>query len=275
MLDFAISKPTSNSSRRVQSWLDSMYYHHDSSFDEKSFDKSSLISNNSTVKSSKTKNSRKSISTSTSSSFTNRNVRRRVYLRKPRYLVARTRRNSKTKLINKNSDQSSSYLSNYSSADESNLFSTVSTVNFLNDCDSSTPKLPEIKADDLDYESHNSLTTTESSSCIGTNNYSSNNHSFGILDFEKWENSLQLEENLTFKVRTYAFDQKDIKIKLKDNILIVTGKQTTEEENGWFKREFKKKFEIPFDADKKKISWNFDQSDHLIITLPRKIHSVH
>ena len=110
------------------------------------------------------------------------------------------------------------------------------------------------------------------SSCT---NYSNHNHSFGVLDFERWNSDLRLGDELTLKVKTYAFAKKDIKIKLKGNTLVVSGKQSTEEENGYFKREFKKKFDLPHNSDKKNIKYDFDMNDHLIITVPRTIHSVH
>lgn len=274
MLDFERNQPLTSSSRRVQSWLDSLYHHPSQSDEERRFsEKSSPASNNSTKSFTKsstknsTKNSRRSTSSASSSSFANRNARR-IYLRKPRYLVRRSNRRSNPKATS-NADQSSSYLSNNSSADESNLFSNLSTLNFLNDS-----AAPEIRADDLDFDSRNSGPTSIGSNCT-SNNYSNHNHPFGILDFERWKSGLQISDELTLKVKTYAFAEKDIKIKLKGNTLVVSGKQTTEEENGFFKREFKKKFDLPYNADKKNIKYDFDMNDHLIITVPRTIHSVH
>ena len=260
----------SSSSHRVQSWLDSLYHHSSQSDEEKKiFEKSSLASNKSTKSSTKnsTKNTRRSVSSASSSSLGNQRARR-IRLRRPRYLVRRSYRKSNRKSAS-DMDQSSSYLSNDSSADESNLFSNMSTLNFLNE-DST---IPEIRADDLDFDSRNSLASV-GSSCT-SNNYSNHNHSFGVLDFERWKSGLQLADELTLKVKTYAFAKKDIKIKLKGNILVVSGCQTTEEENGYFKREFKKKFDLPYNADTKNIKYDFDMNDHLIITVPRTIHSVH
>lgn len=268
MLDFERNQPLTSSSRRVQSWLDSLYPHQ--SDEERRFsERSSLASNHSTksLTKSSTKNSRSSLSSSSAPSSAKRSTRR-IYLRKPRYLVRRSNRRFNRKTTS-NADQSSSYLSNNSSADESNLFSNMSTLNFLND-----DSMPEIRADDLDFNSRTSSPTSLGSNCT-SNNYSNHNHSFGILDFERWKSGLQISDELTFKVKTYAFAEKDIKIKLKGNTLVVSGKQITEEENGYFKREFKKTFDLPHDADKKNIKYDFNINDHLIITVPRTIHSVH
>lgn len=289
-----------SSSNRVQSWLDSMYYHH-SSFDEEttnvSDEKSSLASNISiqstkmstkmSTKNSKNsikKSSRKSISTSSSSSVTNRNVRR-IYLRKPRYLIRRfkkkTDQNTKKSFnnsIDPDTDQTTSYFSAYnsSSADESTLFSNSMTgLNFLTNDDSNSKKLADIRADDLEFESRDSfVSSSNSSSLMNCSNYSSNNHVFGVLDFENFETNLQLNDDLRFKVKTYAFSQKDIKIKVKDNTLVVIGKQQIEEDDAWFKREFRKKFDLPTNADKNNIKCDFTNNDYLTITVPR-IRSVH
>ena len=285
-----VNQPTS--SGRVQSWLDSMYHHHSNSnhklndLSEKS-EKLSLVSNSSkssinriSTRSTMKSSLRKSISTSSSSSFTNRNVRRRIYLRRPRLLIKRfkdcKKSNKQTNFHNNNRNvhdlEQSSYLSNYSSADESNLFSTVSGPNLLLNDDS--PRLPEIKADDLEFEHHTGLISSSGSSNCTTNHYSGNNHSFGVLDFENFD-SLHLNDELVFKVKTYAFSAEEIKIKLKDSTLTVIGKQQTEEENGWFKREFRKHYALPPNVDKKAIKYDFDKDDHLIITVPRLSHSVH
>ena len=278
------NQPSSTSSSRVRNWLDSLYYHHSSlDEDEKTqHERSSLASNNSNKSSS---NSRKSLSSSSDSSSFNQNVRK-INLRKPRYLIRRFRRSKASKLkdksTTKSTDHQSSYSSNSSSGDESNRYSNRSTHNYLNDGDLNTQKLSaEIKADDLDFNSRTSLMsinsncTTESLSNSLSNNLSSNNRSFGILDLveQRWTNGLQLDDEVSFKVKTYAFEPKDIKIKLKENTLIVIGKQKCEEANGFFKREFKRVFDLPFNADKKNIKLDYG-NDQLIITVP-KIHSVH
>lgn len=273
MLD--LSKQTTNtSSKRVQSWLDSMYYHH-SSFDEddKTSSTHSVKSSNAKFSTKLSSRSEKS-SLSASSSSSRRAPSRRVYLRKPRLLVKRFRNKPNLKTSANYSDQSSSYFSGDS--DDSNLFSNNGSSLFINENSSfSQQTTADIRASDLEFEDQNTSTNLDENNSNCSLNFSTKPHSFGILDFEQWDKNLKIDDNFKFVVKMYAFELKDIKVRVKGNQLIVKGSQRIEEKDGFYKREFQKSFTLKDDhIDRKNIKFDFDKNHNLVINVPR-IHSVH